>query len=98
MKIELKPATVETLKEINEKVTEISNNLKTHYQEYLMQLRALNAQKSIILGTIIKEKELDTEKRYILNEDYSLEELSEERFEELSKQAENIVLDVPNQN
>lgn len=92
--IELSEGTVKTLKEMDEALKTHVKNFQDKVTEYNNIVTGFQTQKQIILSTVLQEKNLDTSKKYKLNEDYTIELISDEDYALLLEDSKNKALEV----
>jgi predicted O-linked N-acetylglucosamine transferase (SPINDLY family) len=93
MKIELSQGTIDALKQIDATYEQINQQGQETLNQLQSQLQQLANQKNMILSVVRLEKNVDPAIKLRLNEDYSLEEITDEQFKELTAKADIIVKD-----
>ncbi len=82
-KIVLSQGTIDALKQIDAKYAEINQQGQEVINQLNSQLQALANQKNMILTVVRSENKVDPSLKLKMNEDYSLEEISDEEFKTL---------------
>lgn len=93
-KFELKPKAKESLTAIDAAIAQQTNAMKQQYEAYKKTVDALNAQKMMLLSSIIEEKEIPLDSKIILTPDYDLQEVTDDEFNALSKKDDSLNLEV----
>ena len=83
-KIVLSEGTIDALKQIDAKQVEINEQGQQVLNQLQSQSQFLANQKQMILTVIRSENKIDPSLKLKLNEDYSLEEISDEEFKTLT--------------
>ena len=83
-KIVLSQGTIDALKQIDAKYAEINQQGQEFINQLNSQLQALANQKNMILTVVRSENKVDPSLKLRMNEDYSLEEISDEEFKNLT--------------
>ena len=83
-KIVLSQGTIDALKQIDAKYAEINQQGQEVINQLNSQLQALANQKNMILTVVRSENKVDPSLKLRMNEDYSLEEITDEEFNKLT--------------
>ena len=83
-KIVLSQGTIDALKQIDAKSEEINKQGREVINQLNSQLQALANQKNMILTVVRSENKVDPTLKLKMNEDYSLEEITDEEFNKLT--------------
>lgn len=92
-KFNLKKGTVDILKTLDSQLETASKEIKEAVDKFNNVVKYVNSQKSLVVSTVLKELEVDPDTQFKLNEDYTIEEVSKEDFEALSKNPGNMQID-----
>lgn len=82
MFIELKEKNKNVIKEIDNKMKEERQKIEKVVNEYNTTIQILTSQKQTLLLAIINDKDGDTDSNWKLTEDYNLESMTKEQYEE----------------
>lgn len=93
-KIVLNEKTKNLLKTADQKIKEQNEKLQQVQQSYQVILQSLNEQKKMALLGIIMQNDDPEVKNWTLNADYDLEEVEEQKFEQLAKDPNNSVMQI----
>ena len=91
----LNPKTKDSIKAIDAAITQQTNAIKAAHEAYQKTIAALNSQKSMIITTVIEERGIDIASKLKLNENYDIEVISQEEYDKLVENPNNLPLDVP---
>jgi len=92
-KFNLKKGTVDILKNLDSQLETSSNEVKEALDKFNNFVKYVNNQKSLVVSTVLKELEVNPETQFKLNADYTIEEVSKEEFEALTKDPGNVQID-----
>jgi len=93
-KIVLSQGTIDALKQIDTTYDNINEKAQAYLNGLNAQIQALAEQKNMILNVIRAEKGISPSIKLRLNADYSLEEITEEEFNQLTTSADMKVKDI----
>jgi len=93
-KIVLSQGTIDALKQIDAKYAEINQQGQEVINQLNSQLQALANQKNMILTVVRSENKVDPSLKLKMNEDYSLEEITDEEFKNLTTTPEMKTTDI----
>lgn len=94
-KILLNEKTKNLLKTADQKIKEQTEKLQQVQQSFQTVLQSLNEQKKMALLGIIMQNDDPDVKNWTLNKDYDLEEVEEQKFEDLAKDPANALFELP---
>lgn len=83
-KIVLSQGTIDALKQIDAQQAEINQQGQEFLNQLNSQIQLLANQKNMILTVVRSENKIDPSLKLKMNEDYSLEEISDEEFNKLT--------------